>query len=306
MDILGRKAKKKVKKLEKELKELQEEKQKLNKKLEAEGERRKKAVREKQNAEKKIKNLKTKIDELEDKLEKKQPDIKTEKNIRIENLSKDNTRELLDFLNSIKYKKERLTSVYIKKDSRNDKNIPEINKINSSRGIVFLYDNWNILRLGIIPPLPVKEEKETVSSSFSLDYSLFTEPPSYLFSIIRSDIFILGIYKNNKLISIENIKSNIKSKHSKGGFSQKRFDRKREKQINKHIQRSAEKLEKSIQKYKDEINLIAIGGEKNIIKKFKNKIQYDIVSKPLDATGRKKEALEKGRRSFWKTKIYIF
>lgn len=306
MDILGRKAKKKVKKLKEELKELQEEKQKLTEKLEAEGERRKKAVRKKQNAEKEVKELKTKIDELKDKLEKKQPDVKHQKNIRVEDLSKERTKELLDFLSSVEFKKGRLTSVYIKKDSRNNKGIPELNKIQSSRGIIFLYDDWNILRLGIIPPLPIKEEKETISSSFSFDYNLFTEPSVYSFAIIRSDIFIVGIYKNSELVFMDNIKSNIKSKHSKGGYSQKRFERKREKQISKHIQRSAEKFEQLIKNQEEEINLIAVGGEKNTIKKFKNKLQYEIVSKTLDITGERKEALEKGRKNFWKTRIHIF
>jgi hypothetical protein len=68
--------------------------------------------------------------------------------------------------------------------------------------------------------------------------------------------------KSGKVKEVESIKSRVNREHSKGGFSQGRFERKRDEQIQSHVEDVKKELEEL-----DEENLYLL-GEKNLCKEL--------------------------------------
>jgi len=66
------------------------------------------------------------------------------------------------------------------------------------------------------------------SDRFRLDESWFRPTGRFAFALVRSDTFALGVYEGDERVAFEGFTSDVKEAHSKGGFSQGRFERRRE------------------------------------------------------------------------------
>jgi len=65
------------------------------------------------------------------------------------------------------------------------------------------------------------------SDRFRLDESWFRPTGRFAFALVRSDTFALGVYEGDERVAFEGFTSDVKEAHSKGGFSQGRFERRR-------------------------------------------------------------------------------
>jgi len=124
---------------------------------------------------------------------------------------------------------------------------------------------------------------------FRLDREWFQPRGRYTLALVRSDLFAMGTYESEERTAFQGFDSDLKSKHSKGGFSQARFERLREEQIDDHLDRCRVALEGR------ETDPVYLVGERSVIGEFADADE----TAPVDATGNPEDALDAAFREFW-------
>jgi hypothetical protein len=78
------------------------------------------------------------------------------------------------------------------------------------------------------------------------------------------------------------VESSVKEKHSKGGWSQKRFERLREEDIRNHVETVIEKISNLKIKYGAIVKFAVMAGDANLLKQISATIDLPIVERRLE------------------------
>jgi len=77
---------------------------------------------------------------------------------------------------------------------------------------------------------------------FALEREWFLPTGRHAVALVRTDLFALGVYEDDERVDYRGFESDVKGSHSKGGFSQARFERIRDGQIDDHLERCRDAL----------------------------------------------------------------
>jgi hypothetical protein len=191
--------------------------------------------------------------------------------------------KLLRRLQAIRSPQDDLLTAYI----RNPVNLPPdietvAMSVKSNRGMAVLYCPW-IFSLVLVPPFPITESIPERGPSFQLD-QLFglLDIPVLVVSAHAGDSFIGLALTRNEFDMKEIIESPVKEKHSKGGWSQKRFERLREEDIRNHANAIIERLQKIGKEYRAIAKYAIIGGDPTLIKTIRPSIELESFERNLE------------------------
>ena len=256
---------------------------------------------------KNVKNLTSKKQEVEEQINSANIKIKTLE-LELKKVKKEHTpsisftfkesipfRLIKDYLfkiQSIKSNEESLLTIYVPekntinsicelKDAINlidEKSQYLLKDFNSNTGFVFFYDLEQMICELFIPPIPITTTFYCRETSFKVDIIqdvLKSHRKLCIIVLKRGDSFV-GITSDNETFDLHKIiKSTVKSKHTKGGFSQRRFERLREEDINHHIQKvqsvCCDFLENEL-----DIDYIISGGDIQLTEYMLNDMKIDI------------------------------
>ena len=252
----------KVEKLQASIEEKDQKIEKLENMLKAEKDRRKKHTRQKQEAEEKINRLEDRLEGLKEKEVTEKKEVSGVKN---QNLELDSFLSSLEKLGSIKAEDSELLTVYSPGKLSNHSRIQDIKStipeekleelLNLEKLLIF-YDPD--LGLSVFKSTPFYDERFTVDKSFEVDELLnFVSQEKTWVLVSRGETRIYS-EKNGEVEKLEEVKSRVNSKHGKGGFSQGRFERKRDEQVDQHLDQVKEKLK--------ELENIYLLGEESLCK----------------------------------------
>lgn len=291
-DILGRSE------LRERISTLESERDRLEKRLSAETERRKSAVRDRQTADEQVNRLEDRIVELEDRVTRLQAGEPQLDYRGVETLRGDRCRQILDCLESVRTNDEAALTAFI------DDDIPE--DVRNQFGdhteliaraapcLICTDDAGMVSGAFTIPMAP--EPFLTWANQFEFDRSWFLPTGSFAFALVRSNLFALGEFQGDTRLEITTFETDVQSKHSKGGFSQARFERRRDDQIETHLDRCLEVIDdRSIS------NLIVV-GERTVLSHFSDVAE---TTATVGATGDPKSALDSAFHEFWTTRLYL-
>ena len=154
--------------------------------------------------------------------------------------------------------------------------------IKSMRGFIILQCP-QIFNLLFVPPLPIKENHTSVDSNFQLDsLKEMLETPLLVISIHAGDSFLgLALSKDSFQLH-ETVRSQVKEKHSKGGWSQKRFERLRENDIDNHVEIVIKKLKESSDTYSSIAKLAVLGGDPLLLKQIQPVVNLPVIERRLE------------------------
>jgi hypothetical protein len=153
-------------------------------------------------------------------------------------------------------------------------------------------DDAGLVSVALRPPI-VPDAFEEWGGGFHLDESWFRPTGRFGFALVRSDTFALGVYDGRERQSLRGFTTDVKSKHSKGGFSQGRFERIREGQIHDHLKRCHDAVDDA------DVDRLYVAGESTLLDEF----DADATAS-VDATGDPDEAIDDAFRDFWTTRLY--
>ena len=114
--------------------------------------------------------------------------------------------------------------------------------IKSQRGGIILHSP-HLFSLLLVPPFPILESYSREGSAFALDpLGEMMDPPVLVVSAHAGETFLGVALSREGFEAEELVQSQVMGKHSKGGWSQKRFERLREEDIKSHVDLASQKL----------------------------------------------------------------
>jgi hypothetical protein len=156
----------------------------------------------------------------------------------------------------------------------------------SSEGGLAVLHCPQLFTMALKPPLPFADisNGSSAGSTFQLEpLQEILETPVLIISAHAGDTF-LGIALGSKEGFQEQIfvESQVKEKHSKGGWSQKRFERLREEDIKKHIEDVMERLSEMKKKYGSVVKFVVLGGDASLLKQIAPAVGIPAVERRLE------------------------
>ncbi len=193
---------------------------------------------------------------------------------------------LLEKLHAIRSPREDLLVAYYPGPIPEDPAIPQPLKraasaINSRRGGIILHCP-QLFSLLLIPPFPIKESQSHEGGKFSLNtIREMMEEPVLLVSAHAGDTFLGVSFCRDKFEAEELVQSSVMGRHSKGGWSQKRFERLREEDVKAHVDLVIEKLEAMLGRYKPVLHYAVLSGEESLVRQIASFVDLPLVERRL-------------------------
>ncbi|MFD1514766.1 Vms1/Ankzf1 family peptidyl-tRNA hydrolase [Halomarina rubra] len=278
---------------------LDEEKRHLERQLEAEQRRRSEAVTDRQDAEERINRLEDRIAGLEGERAESADDGPT---FRLrERLRGGRLDDVLGRLDSVETGPEGALSATVGADDPVSDAVSDL--LGERTGLVsraapcLVYaDDAELVSVALAPPrLP--ESFCEWADSFRVERSWFVpeDDERHALALVRSDTFALGVYEGDRRVDFEGFESDVKEQHSKGGFSQGRFERIRDGQIADHLDRCRDALA-------DAPDPLFVVGQRTLLDEVGDRAA---ATRAVDATGDPEAALADAREEFWTTRLSV-
>jgi peptide subunit release factor 1 (eRF1) len=178
---------------------------------------------------------------------------------------------------------------------------------NSGRGAAFF---WNPPQMYLIlPPFPIAEEYITDGYDVEPLRSLLSHDFLIALVLVRLGVYSIGICRGTELIDSKTGTGLVHARHKKGGSSQARFARHREKQIEQFLERVCGHVREHIEPHARSLDYLVYGGARITILSLRKQCpflsQFDdrILRMLLDIPEPRKAVLEKAAGTIWSTDV---
>jgi peptide subunit release factor 1 (eRF1) len=289
-DLLGRTE------LKEQVAALEAERDDLEAQLAAEGDRRAEAVRARQEADERVNRLEDRIADLEGKVD--ADDGAVDRSFRHRETVRGGRLEaVLSRLESVEAAPESVLTAVVAEDV--PAAVPELlgdraALVGRAAPCVVCADDAGVLAVALRPPLAPEPFIEW-SDGAALDRAWFQPTGRYALALVRSDVFAVGVYVDGDRVDYEGFSSDVQGDHSKGGFSQARFERLRDEQIADHVGRCRDALAAV------DADRLYVTGDRRLVGEFDAEADE---AAAVDATGEPEPALADAHASFWSVRVW--
>jgi len=161
-----------------------------------------------------------------------------------------------------------------------------LDRLEPETGLVLFYDLHRMICEAIAPPFPVTSPTWQFGDSFevSLLEEILSKDYRMLVLVLHAGESFIGFTPDAQVFDMEEfIRSSVKEKHSKGGFSQRRFERLREEDIAHHMDKVLEALYRILEENKL-IDCVILSGDFQLIEEIRKRLplNLEIIEKPSD------------------------
>lgn len=310
----------KIELLQTRINELEYENKSLSERLSKQAVRAKKALSDKQVADLGLKKAEGRIDTIERELKNLKEEEDAQPSVRdAVTLTADRASDLLFQIGSLRSRNDDLLTVYLRpEETVNDLDGCELDnsvkylmaRIESPTGIALFYD----LKRGSMAPQIVAPPFMIPESLWKRDYAFDTTQLqaildfNHLICILLAhagETFIV-ISDREKIIEYKIVRSSVKEKHTKGGMSQRRFERLRDEDIRHHGEKARAAFDALIAGYKSELKLVVASGEHNLIKMITQASDRPLLLRSIDPKAvLEKQNIDKIRVLAWSSRGYV-
>lgn len=277
------------------IKQLEEENSKLRFQVDKKDAKTKKTVASGQEVNRELNEAKQQVMSLENEIIKLKKETKGELNFRFsESFSKNRLDDILFLLGTMQSRTAALITIYLAKDETLA-NMPSdiavhidsseralIEKIDSNTGRAIFFDLERVIKLVMLPVFPILQSKYSLERRFDLEplENNFKSDKMLVINAHAGETFI-GLVEDDSFTEHDVIRSSVMGKHSKGGWSQKRFQSLVEEDIKHHADKVRAALDTLIGKHRD-IQYIMAGGDGKLIRMILEGYDYPIIMKSMD------------------------
>jgi len=278
--------------------ELEGENERLRRQLDAESERRSEAVTGRQRAEERVNRLEDRIEELEDRVERAENDDAPEPSFRrVETVRGRRLGELLDRLDSLETGPEGVLTAFVDDDppgAVREAFGDRARLVRRAAPAVVVVDDAGMVSAALRPPIE-PEPFCAWDDRVRIDDGWFRPAGRFAFGLVSADAFAFGVYDGDDRVSFEGFESDVKGNHSKGGFSQSRFERLRDEQLEAHL----DDVREALSEHDAERTLLV--GDRAALAELE---AFADATATVDERGADRGALDAAFRSFWSTRVY--
>jgi peptide subunit release factor 1 (eRF1) len=164
----------------------------------------------------------------------------------------------------------------------------------------------------VLPPFPLTEEYITDGCDFGPLHSLLSRDLLIGLVLVRLGSYSVGVCRGSELVDSKTGTGLIHARHHKGGSSQARFARHREKQIEQFLIRVCSHAREHIEPHARSLDYLVYGGARTTILLLRKQCpflgQFDdrILRMLLDIPDPRKPVLEKAVSAVWATDVIEF
>jgi hypothetical protein len=168
-------------------------------------------------------------------------------------------------------------------------------QIRSYNGKVLFYDEAHCISIAVVPPFVIERSDWVTADAFDLDplegmlaydstvCTLYAHAGRTVVGIVRGgdrdgDRGDGGDYE----VCAEIVRTGVQAKHTKGGWSQRRFERGRDQDVEYHIKKVQEKLQSMMD---DQVEMIIAGGDLSLTRKMLAGVKIPVIEKRVDVDG---------------------
>jgi peptide subunit release factor 1 (eRF1) len=293
-ELLGRAA------LKDRIDELEEEVDHLEARYEAESERRADAVRARQEAEERVNRLEDRIADLEGRLDRDDETDSLAFRGR-ETLPRGRTAEVLRRLRSVETAPEGALSAFVTPDALPESVAAAVGDraplVRRAAPCLVCVDDAGLVAVTLSPPCPPAPFAGW-GTGFEVDDEWFLPREGDALALVRSDLFAVGRFDGAAWTLVETVESDVKGAHSKGGFSQARFERRRDAQVDEHVDRALDALDGVAA----ESRRLVVVGERTVLGAFESRADH--VAR-VDASGDPEPAFDAAVDDFFSTRLSL-
>ena len=142
--------------------------------------------------------------------------------------------------------------------------------------------------------------------------AMLARPRSYAVLLLRLGGFSVGFFRGESLIDSKTDQRFVKNRHRKGGQSQRRFERIREKQVDELFDKACETAQEKLAPYDAEIAHVFLGGDRGTVAAFRKQCAYierfgpRLAPRTLHVPGDPRRAtLERMPREVWSSDVWV-
>lgn len=171
-------------------------------------------------------------------------------------------------------------------DMIGEKTLSLLERLDMGTGLVLFYDLHRMICEAVVPPITITSPSWLLGDSFetlSLK-EILGKDYRMLVLILHAGESFIGFAPDARIFDTrELIRSSVKEKHSKGGFSQRRFERLREEDITNHMAKVFDALDKVLEE-NSPVDFIIMSGDFQLIKEIQKRLplNIEIIEKPSD------------------------
>lgn len=162
----------------------------------------------------------------------------------------------------------------------------------------------------IIPPFPIDESRTFNGCNTDQLRALLLKDLIIALLFVRLGDYAIGVFRGEKLVTSKVGTGLIHSRHKKGGSSQRRFERHREKQMEAFFDRVCGHAKEHLQPYVRQLDHVIYGGENNTLRAFRKRCEFldsleDRTSKTrLDVRKPRQQSLQTSITELWSSELF--
>jgi len=230
--------------------------------------------------------------------------------------------KMLDFLDELALTENKAMSLYVPQGTTQDRVENLLGKVSpagaippgvpeaaagSGTGAVFF---WSPPQMHLVlPPFPIAEEYMTDGYDVEPLRSLLSHDFLIALVLVRLGAYSIGICRGTELIDSKTGTGLVHARHKKGGSSQARFARHREKQIEQFLIRVCGHAREHIEPHARSLDYLVYGGARTtilLLRKrcpFLSQFEDRILRMLLDIPEPRRAVLEKAIGTVWSTDV---
>ena len=166
----------------------------------------------------------------------------------------------------------------------------------------------------VLPPFAVEQAIESQVIEQAPLAELLERPRAYAAVLLRRGGYTMGFFRGDYLVASKTDRRFVKNRHRKGGQSQRRFDRIREKQVHELLKKACEDGRTTLEPYAPEIEHLYFGGDRLAVKELREECAYfdrtfgkKIEGRLLPVVGDPRRAsLDGVPREVWMSDVWVF
>ena len=177
----------------------------------------------------------------------------------------------------------------------------------SNTGVVLFWGEC--YRYLIVPPFPIAESPVFQGYEVKPLKSLIQKDSVVALILVRLGIYAIGVFQGETRLSSKVGTGLVHSRHKKGGSSQQRFVRHRDKQIEFFFDNVCSRVQEQLGPYTEQIDYVFYGGERTTIGAFKKQCRYSqkledrTISTLLNVRKPKQASLEEAIHDAWSSTV---
>jgi peptide subunit release factor 1 (eRF1) len=163
----------------------------------------------------------------------------------------------------------------------------------------------------VIPPFPVEQPLDLDRIDPAALVELLERRRAVALFLLRLGGFAVGFYRGDALVDSKTDRRFVKNRHRKGGQSQRRFERIREKQVDELFALACATARQKLTPYEDEIMHVVLGGDRRTLQAFRKQCRFfdhygeRLIDRVLHLRGDPRHAsLEGAPRELWSSDVY--